>query len=125
MTEDRSRDWLSQAENDVDFARHGVAQGFYAQVCFLAQQAAEKALKSIAYRRGATSFKSHSLVQLCKALKLNGPLAEAARILDKYYLTARYPDSLPGGAPHEAFVKQEAEDAVRFAERFLEAAARA
>jgi HEPN domain-containing protein len=123
MTEDRSRDWLSQAENDVAFARHGLAQGFYAQVCFLAQQAAEKALKSMAYRRGALAIKSHSLVALCKALQINGPLIEAARVLDKYYLTARYPDSLPGGAPHEAFVEREAREAVAYAEKFLEAAA--
>ena len=33
--------WLKQAENDLDFARVGLREGFFAQVCFLAQQSAE------------------------------------------------------------------------------------
>lgn len=36
-------------------------------------------------------------------LKLNGALEEAAQTLDQYYLTGRYPDGLPAGAPFEAF----------------------
>jgi len=40
--------WLSQARNDLDFGRLALREGFFAQACFVAQQTAEKALKSIA-----------------------------------------------------------------------------
>ncbi len=39
---DRFLDWLRQAENDLAWARHSLAGGFYAQTCFASQQAAEK-----------------------------------------------------------------------------------
>ena len=39
----RYRDWLRQAENDLLWAEHSLAGGFWAQTCFVAQQAAEKA----------------------------------------------------------------------------------
>ena len=44
--------WLKQAENDLEFARLGLREGFFAQVCFLAQQSAEKAVKAIGYLHG-------------------------------------------------------------------------
>ncbi|TFH13183.1 MAG: HEPN domain-containing protein [Lentisphaerales bacterium] len=36
--------WLSMAENDLEFARLGLKHGYHSQACFLSQQAAEKAL---------------------------------------------------------------------------------
>ena len=39
--------WLEQAEDDLDFARHAMAGEFFHQVCFISQQAAEKALKAL------------------------------------------------------------------------------
>ncbi len=41
--------WLRQAENDLEFARLGLREGFFSQACFLAQQSAEKAVKAIGY----------------------------------------------------------------------------
>ena len=35
--------WRRQAANDLSFARVAVRERFYAQACFIAQQAAEKA----------------------------------------------------------------------------------
>jgi len=37
----RYLDWLRQAENDPQWARHSLAGGFYAQTCFVSQQACE------------------------------------------------------------------------------------
>jgi HEPN domain-containing protein len=38
--------WLRQAENDLTFGRIAQREGFFNQACFIAQQAAEKALKA-------------------------------------------------------------------------------
>ena len=36
--------WIRQAQNDLEAARFTAGQGFHAQACYLAGQAAEKAL---------------------------------------------------------------------------------
>lgn len=42
-----------------------------------------------------------------------------AGLLDQYYVAARYPNGLPGGAPFEAFSRAQAEPAIAAAERFV------
>jgi len=54
--------WLRQAENDLDFARLALKKSFFHQACFISQQAAEKALKSIPYALGERVVLGHSLV---------------------------------------------------------------
>lgn len=116
----RAEDWMAQADNDLAFARHALSAGFYAQCCFICQQASEKALKSVLLRRGAKAVFTHSLYALSQLLGVDGGVASAAKKLDRYYVSARYPDALPGGAPFQLFERDEAEDAVRMAETILE-----
>jgi predicted nucleotidyltransferase len=57
--------WLRQAENDLLYARLGLREGFSAQVCFLCQQIAEKALKSVHYGKlGKRIVYGHSLLAI-------------------------------------------------------------
>ncbi len=42
---ERSRDWLDQAEGDLEHAKNDLNSGFYDWACFSVQQSAEKALK--------------------------------------------------------------------------------
>ncbi|MYD85875.1 MAG: HEPN domain-containing protein [Acidobacteria bacterium] len=56
--------WCRQAANDLAFARVAARERFYAQACFVAQQAAEKAVKAIAYALGERTVLGHSLVTL-------------------------------------------------------------
>ena len=42
----RPNAWLTQAENDLALAHLACDNGYLAQACFIASQAAEKALKS-------------------------------------------------------------------------------
>lgn len=65
---------------------------------------------------------THSLLKLCEALAINGKLREAAGHLDQYYLSGRYPDALPGGAPFEVFTPAQAKRAIRDAQTFLRTA---
>ena len=62
--EAEARRWLAQAESDLAFAEVGVREGFFAQACFICQQAGEKALKALHYRRGARMVLGHSLAEL-------------------------------------------------------------
>ena len=58
------RRWLTQAENDLQFAALASREGFFAQACFNSQQAAEKALKAFLYARGAEQVMGHSVADL-------------------------------------------------------------
>ena len=104
--------WLAQAENDLAFAEHGLALGFYAQACFLAQQVAEKAAKAVHYGRGARVVMGHSVDGLLEALDALGPEVEAlrsgAKELDQHYVPTRYPNGLPGNVPFRAYTEEQA-----------------
>ena len=120
--------WLRQAENDLAFGELALREGFFAQACFVAQQTAEKALKSIAYGRGERLVIGHSIVELAGGLTAAHPelakLRERAGLLDQYYVATRYPNGLPGGVPFEAFGERQAREAIEAAREFVEVARR-
>jgi len=60
---ERSRDWMKQAERDLDNAKFEMSGGFYEWACFLSQQAAEKALKAAYQKLGGEAF-GHSVSRL-------------------------------------------------------------
>lgn len=113
----RYLDWLRQAENDLLWARHTFTGGFFAQTCFISQQSGEKALKAFCFLKGFDIVKTHSLFQIIKALSENGELEKLAKELDLFYISGRYPDAFPAGAPFEMFTSEQAEGALRSAER--------
>lgn len=121
MTEKTGRagDWLAQAEDDLKWAGSSFRDGHLAQTCFICQQVAEKALKAVALLRGYESVRGHSVAAMATALAINDEILDAARRLDQYYITARYPDALPAGAPFELFTLEQAKEAIGFAERVL------
>jgi HEPN domain-containing protein len=118
--------WLRQAENDLEFGRLALRETYFAQACFIAQQCAEKALKSLAFGSGERLVIGHSLVELVERLRERFPaiqaLRELAGILDQYYIATRYPNGLAGGVPFEAFSERQAREAVDGAARFVDAA---
>ncbi len=123
---DEARRWISQAMFDLKAAEWNLEGGFFNTVCFLAQQSAEKALKSVLYYAGAsrTKLMTHSTVQL---LSEAGPLIQAppallddARMLDLHYIPARYPNGLPGGFPHTFYGEKPAREAIECAQRIIE-----
>ena len=118
-------DWQKQAVNDLEWARDSFHGGHWAQVCFVCQQIAEKALKAIALSQGAFEIGSHSLVKIAEALGINGDLERMGRRLDVYYISSRYPDAFAEGAPYEYFDREQAEEALGFAELFISRAAEA
>lgn len=115
----RHEDWMRQAQNDVAWAKASLQAGFFAQVCFVCQQAAEKGLKALAFRRGFDLVKSHSITKIAERLAVNGDIEKAGRVLDLYYVSGRYPDSFPEGAPCDFFTVEQASQAIALAETIL------
>ncbi len=66
-------DWLSRAEGDLALARIQLPDdAYYEDLCFHAQQAAEKALKAIYQYRGWTFRYTHDLEELIAGLQREG-----------------------------------------------------
>jgi HEPN domain-containing protein len=119
----RAEAWLAQAENDFDWGEDSLKSGHFAQTCYIAQQVGEKAIKSVAFFRGADMVKSHSIVQIAESLKINGKVQNAGMILDQYYMNTRYPDSYPDfAAPYKFFNRKLAEAALKLCQIIVSAA---
>ncbi len=92
--------------------------------CFVAQQAAEKAVKGFLYAQGRTLVLGHSVARLCQDasefLVEFEELRRRAAPLDKYYIPTRYPNGLPGGIPSEAFDQADADRALELAEQVID-----
>jgi HEPN domain-containing protein len=124
---EEARRWILQARFDLKAAEWNLEGGFFNTVCFLAQQSAEKALKSALYYSGAsrTRLMTHSTVQLLAEAapmipNLEG-LMDDARELDLHYIPSRYPNGLPGGFPHAFYGEKAARAALECAGRILRA----
>ena len=107
--------WLSQAENDLEFAKVGLRERFFAQVCFQCQQVCEKALKSIRYGSGERIVYGHALVDLAEDMDISHRMKDELSVLDQYYIPTRYPNGLPGSVPYAVYTERQAKDAVRAA----------
>lgn len=92
--------WLELADEDIEMAEYALSRGIFRQVCFHAQQAAEKALKGILDFRIGTHPKSHVLEQLLLYDPgLHSELRDwqaRCRDLDRFYIPTRYANALPG-----------------------------
>ena len=115
--------WLRQAADDYRFGRLALRNQFHAQACFIAQQAAEKAVKAVAYHLGMRPVVGHSIHALLKRLNARGRVTEKLLVLggelDQYYIATRYPDALPGITPSDAFSEAQARIALQAARRIL------
>ncbi|MBX5491740.1 MAG: HEPN domain-containing protein [Chloroflexi bacterium] len=114
--------WLARARGDLALASVPLPPGgFYEDLCYHAQQAAEKALKALYIRRGWPFRRVHDLGELLYGLRVHGlPIpdsVEEAVILTSYAVEARY----PGLA--EPVSAEEYEEAVRLAAQVVEWAA--
>lgn len=117
----RTEDWLRQAERDLEHSKMDLRERYYEWVCFSAQQAAEKALKAL-YQHLHQLAWGHSVRGLLDNLSDKfdiGDLMEGAKILDKYYIPARYPNGFDTGAPVDYFTEKEAKEAIAYADKII------
>ncbi len=110
----RSRDWLKQAQRDLQKARLDIEHSYYEWACFTSQQASEKAVKAL-YLSLNMSVRGHSVLKTLEALKekvsIPKEILHRARILDRYYIESRYPNGFPEGSPMDYFDKKIAQEA--------------
>lgn len=111
--------WFDQANADLDAGRRNAELGIAYLACFLAQQSAEKALKSLLFWTSGDRPRLHLIAMLLADIPVehapNATLAAEARTLDKYYTTTRYPDTLDYALPSQSFGKREADAALDIA----------
>jgi HEPN domain-containing protein len=119
---ERSKDWMDQAEGDLEHAKSDKEHGYHNWACFSAQQSAGKALKAVFQKLGAEAW-GHSVADLLKELSkkynISEELEEGALELDKAYIPTRYPNALPSGSPRNRYTKQEARRLIQHAEKIL------
>jgi HEPN domain-containing protein len=116
----RANDWFRQAELDVDAAATVLAGDHPEWACFIAQQAAEKAVKAVHEAEGIEAW-GHSVAGLVDALSdVPERVSNAAKALDKHYIPARYPNAHPAGAPGDSYTRAEAERALDEAREVLD-----
>ena len=119
--------WFQQASYDLKATRWNIEGRFYDTACFLAQQAGEKALKSLLYYQGTrrAALMTHSLVEMIREAGKKAPqmkeLLDQARALDLHYIPSRYPNGIPSGYPHQFYAQNISEQALAAAERILSA----
>ncbi|MGH9427716.1 MAG: HEPN domain-containing protein [Terriglobia bacterium] len=118
----RPLDWLTRAKGSLALAKQSKAEeAFWEDQCFLAQQAAEKALKAVYQLKGLLFRYTHDLEELGKGLEDSGlpvPLdIKEAIILTRYAFETRYP------GPFEMVTEEEYQEAIRLAEAVVEWAA--
>jgi HEPN domain-containing protein len=117
----RARDWLSQAERDLEQTRASLRDGRHEWACFAAHQAAEKAVKAVHLSRGQEAW-GHVVAQLLIELQFPAAaaLVDRARLLDNFYIPTRYPNGHPSGAPFEHYGPVQSEQAITYASQILE-----
>jgi len=119
LSYERWRDWLEEAEDDLSSAKILAREGKYGKACFLAQQSAEKAVKSFLVARFKRYEVIHSVSELLKRAEAPQNLIELGVKLDRHYIPSRYPNAWPFGAPFKHYRSEDAEEALRAAEEIL------
>jgi HEPN domain-containing protein len=117
----RAKDWLAQAERDLEQARDSERAVRHEWACFAAQQAAEKAVKALHLSRGQESW-GHVIARLLRELPLDVPvqLVDKARVLDNFYIATRYANGHAEGPPFEHYGPLQSRDAIAYAGEILE-----
>ncbi len=119
---DDPREWLNRARSNLTSARHAIPGVYLEDLCFDAQQAAEKAVKAVFIHRGEPFPYVHDLNELLQVLEDNGlkipNYVREADQLSRYAVETRYPGlSAPVTPAKYRKALRIAERVVRWAER--------
>lgn len=97
-------EWLEKADSDFRYAKMSFENfdDFYAQICVLCHDAAEKYLKAYLIYHNLKPEKIHDLVTLHKqCIKVSendttsARIEEECRLLNQYYIPLKYPSHYP------------------------------
>ena len=117
---DDPREWVRRARSNMAQARNRIPDVDLEDLCFNAQQAAEKALKAVLIQQDIEFPYTHDIYVLLAVLRETGETipedVDAARSLTKYASTMRYPG-------YRLVTPQEYQEAVEIAEAVVHWAA--
>jgi HEPN domain-containing protein len=120
---DRSIDWFNQAIRDLEQAKDSRDAGRHEWACFAAHQSAEKAVKALHLHRGQEAW-GHVVAQLLRELPVEAVppegLIERSKVLDNFYISTRYPNAHPDGAPYEHYGSLQSDQALEHASAILD-----
>ena len=128
MANERER-WLAEAEGDLETAEILFQNARYNASAFYSQQSAEKALKSLLYGVHEVPW-GHSVrdllirVRQIRTLENIEELEACARILDRHYIGARYPNAYPSGTAMDYYDERTAAEALACVRQFLQMSTR-
>ncbi len=92
---DDPREWLNRAKSNLAMAKIRVPEVYLEDLCFEAQQAAEKAIKAVMIMHGIEFPYVHDLARLLSLLEEAGEVAPEtvlqAEELTQYAMSTRYP----------------------------------
>ena len=119
----RATDWLAQSRRDLEQAEDSQRAGRHEWACFAAQQAAKKAVKALHLAWGQEAW-GHVVARLLRALPrdiaVGDELVDKGRVLDGFYIPARYPNGFPEGAPFEHFGPLQSDEAIGYAREIID-----
>ena len=117
------REWLNRARSSLAIARNRVPDAYLEDLCFEAQQAAEKAIKALMIRRGIDFPHVHDLARLLSMLEGSGEtIPDAVRQagkLTRFASITRYPTDLAVAERHYAEAVDTASTVLRWVEAQL------
>ncbi len=119
----RAKDWLAQARRDLEQAEDSRRADRHEWACFAAQQAAEKAVKALHPASGQEAWGhvvARLLLELPNSMEVGDELMDKGRVLDSFYIPARYPNSHPEGAPFQHYGRLQSSEAIRYAREIIE-----
>ncbi len=114
--------WRRSAAEALAGARAQQAAGLPHWACFLAEQAAQLAMKALLHGVGAGAWE-HDQVELGSTLEaqfatpLPADVAAALRRLSRHYIATRYPDAHPAATPGVHYGEEDGNTAIADAER--------
>jgi HEPN domain-containing protein len=117
---DRSKDWLRQAERDLEQAISSQKEGRHEWACFAAHQAAEKVVKALHLFLKQEAW-GHVVARLLHDLpcEVSELLIEKAKVLDNFYIPTRYANGHPEGAPFEHYGLLHSQQAIEYASEII------
>lgn len=119
----RAKDWFKQAVRDLEQAEDSKLAGRHEWACFAAQQGAEKAVKALHLHNGQEAWGhvvARLLQELPESISVSSELIDKARLLDNFYIPARYPNSHPSGAPFEHYGSLQSDMAIDYAREIID-----
>ncbi|MBI1900425.1 MAG: HEPN domain-containing protein [Planctomycetia bacterium] len=95
LSPDDPREWLNRAGSNLAHAQNILPDVYLEDLCFDAQQAAEKAVKAVFIKRGVPHPYTHNLAELLKRLQQSGvripKYVWQAHELTPFAVVTRYP----------------------------------